>query len=221
MTTRGGYRVYQEGINLDRLLTRMVPGEVLSGTTYRYTERDSSLGGINGPGEYFPDGDTWYLHVMDSDGDSLPAADSLTVGDAVTIMGAEGYNHLAVLASYGQALNPLGQPLGNVMRMELAEAAPTLPIEHEVVITLPTGVMSASMEEEQGVWCALRDFTGRDQLSIGQGSSFTLADTRVLVRADGTWDVGDTFTLDGQGYTVRGIARVGGRRQYLELLARG
>ena len=216
-TIRGGY----EGLSLGRLLTRMVPGEVLSGTTYRYTERDSSLGGINGQGEYFPDGDTWYMHVMDSDGDSLPAADALTVGDAVTIMGAEGYNHLAVLASYGQALNPLGQPLGNVMRMELAEAPPTLPIEHEVVITLPVGGMSAGAEVEQRVWCALRDFTGRDQITVADHAFFTLADTRVIVRDDGTWNVMDTFTLDGQSLTVRGIARVGGRRQYLELLSRG
>ena len=218
-TIRGGY----EGLSLDRLLTRTVllPGMVPAGTTYRYTERDSSLGGINGQGEYFPDGDTWYMHVMDSDGDSLPAADSLTVGDAVTIMGAEGYNHSTVLTAYGPALNPLGQPLAGVMTMTFGTHPPTLPTAPEVVITLPTGGMSAPTEGEQRVWCSLRDFTGRDQINIGEGSHFTLADTRVLVRADGTWDVGDTFTLDGQGYTVRGIARVGGRRQYLELLARG
>ena len=217
MTTRG----YE--VNLDRLLTRTVllPGMVLSGTAYRYTERDSSTGGMNGPGEYFPDGVNWFMHVMDSDGLTLPAADSLTVGDAVTIVGAEFFNHTTTLVAYEKALNAFGQVLPNVIVMELASAPPALPVAHEVVITLPTGGMSAPMEGEQKVWCGLRDFTGRDQLNIGEGSNFTLSDTRVLVRADGSWDVGDTFTLDGQGYTVRGIARVGWRRQYLELLSRG
>ena len=102
MITRGGYG----GISLDRLLTRMVAGEVLTGTTYRYTDRVSSIGDINGQGQYFPDGDTWYLRFVDSDGDSLPAGGSLTVGDAVTIMGAEGYNHTTTLTVYNVALNP-------------------------------------------------------------------------------------------------------------------
>ena len=70
------------------------------------------------------------------------------------------------------------------------------------------------MEGEQKVWCGLRDFTGRDQINIAPGQFFELSDTRIIVRADGTWDVGDS-------YTVRGIARVGGRKQYLELLSRG
>ena len=216
MTTGRAYEV-----NLDRLLTRRVsnPGMVLSGTAYRYTERDGSVTGINGPGEYFPDGVNWFMHVMDSDGLTLPAADSLTVGDAVTIVGAEFFNHTTTLVAYEQAQNAFGQVLPSVIVMELA-SAPELPVAPEVVITLPTGGMSAPMEGEQKVWCGLRDFTGRDQLNIGDGSNFTLSDTRVLVRADGSWDVGDTFTLDGQGYTVRGISRVGGRKQYLELLSR-
>ena len=209
-------------VNLDRLLIRTVllPGMVLSGTAYRYTERNISVGGIGGPGEYFPDGVNWFMHVMDADGLTLPAADSLTEGDAVTIMGAEFFNHATTLVAYEQARNAFSQFLPNVIVMELASAPPTLPAAHEVVITLPTGGMSAPIEGEQKVWCGLRDFTGRDQINIGEGSHFTLADTRVIVRADGSWDVGDTFTLDGQGYTVRGISRVGGRKQYLELLSR-
>ena len=222
-TRRGGYEVPTPGINLDRLLTRtvLIPGMVLAGTTYRYTERDSSFGDINGQGEYFPDGDTWYMHVRDADGDSLPAADSLSVGDEVTITGAEGYNHTTTLAAYGLALNPLGQPLADVMKMTLGTHTPTLPTAPEVVITLPTGGMSAPMEGEQKVWCALRDFTGRDQINISDHAFFALGDTRVIVRADDSWTVMDTFTLDGVDYTVRGIARVGGRKQYLELLSRG
>ena len=217
MTTRG----YE--VNLDRLLTRVVsiPGMELPGATYRYTERDTSTGGINGPGEYYPNGVNWFMHVTDADGLILPMADSLTVGDVVTIVGAEFFNHVTTLVAYEQALNPFGQLLPNIIVMEIASAPTALPTAPEVVITLPTGGISAPTEGQQEVWCGLRDFTGRDQINIGEGSHFTLADTRVLVRADGSWDVGDTFTLDGQRLTVRGIARVGGRRQYLELLSRG
>ena len=217
MTTRA----YE--VNLDRLLTRQVsiPGMVLPGATYRYTERDTSVGGINGPGEYYPDGVNWFMHVTDADGLTLPAVDSLTLGDAVTIVGAEFFNHVTTLVAYEQARNAFGQLLPNVIVMEIASAPPALPVAHEVVITLPTGGMSAPTEGEQKVWCGLRDFTGRDQLNIAPGQFFELGDTRVLVRADGSWDVGDTFTLDGDSYTVRGIARVGGRKQYLELLSRG
>ena len=208
-------------VNLDRLLTRRVllPGMVLPDATYRYTERDGSVSGINGQGEYFPSGVNWFMHIMDAEGLTLPAADSLTVGDAVTIMGDGGYTFNTTLVAYEQARNFFGQFLPSVIVMELA-SAPELPAAAEVIITLPTGGTSAPTEGDQKVWCGLRDFTGRDQINIGEGSFFTLADTRVIVRADGTWTTGDDFTLDGQGYTVRGIARVGGRRQYLELLAR-
>ena len=210
-------------VNLDRLLTRQVsiPGTLLPGATYRYTERDTSVGGINGPGEYYPDGVNWFMHVTDADGLTLPAVDSLTLGDAVTIVGAEFFNHATTLVAYEQARNAFGQVLPNIIVMELASAPTALPAAPEVVITLPTGGISAPTEGEQKVWAGIRDFTGRDQLNIGDGSNFSLSDTRVLVRADGSWDVGDTFTLDGQRLTVRGIARVGGRRQYLELLSRG
>ena len=58
-----------------------------------------------------------------------------------------------------------------------------------------------------------QDFTGRDQINIGEGSHFALADTRVLVA--GRWLMGpwvkDLHPRPGQRLTVRGIARVGGR----------
>ena len=92
--TTAGYEV-----NLDRLLTRVVdiPGMVLPGTTYRYTERDIDVGSISGQGEYFLDGLNWYLHIMDADGLSLPASDSLTEGEDVTITGAGGYTFTSTL----------------------------------------------------------------------------------------------------------------------------
>ena len=61
---------------------------------------------------------------------------------------------------------------------------------------------------------------GRDHLNIGDGSNFQLADTRIIVRAEGSWEVGDTFTLEGQRYVVRGVSQLG-RSRFLELLARG
>ena len=104
--------------------------------------------------------------------------------------------------------------------MTLAEVPPTLPAAPEVVINLPTGGESAGETVEQKVWCAIRDFTGRDQIVAGASFLFTEGDTRVIVRADDSWAVMDTFTLEGVEYEVRGIARVGGRKQYLELLSR-
>ena len=73
---------------------------------------------------------------------------------------------------------------------------------------------------EVKVWAARRDFTSRDQLNIAPGQFFELSDTRVIVRAEGpAWDVGDTFTLEGESYTVRGVSQLG-RSRHLELLAR-
>ncbi len=140
MTTGRAYE-----FNLDRLLTRVVsiPGMVLPGTVYRYTERDIDVGGINAQGEYFPDGVDWYLHIMDADGLTLPAADSLTVGEDVTIMGAEGYTFTTTLVVYEQGRNAFGQFLPTVIRMELASSAPALPVDPEVTFRLPTGGMSA------------------------------------------------------------------------------
>ena len=71
------------------------------------------------------------------------------------------------------------------------------------------------------VWCARRDFTSRDQLNIGDGSNFELTDTRIIVRAEGpAWEVNDTFSMEGERYTVRGVAQLG-RSRHLELLVRG
>ena len=73
---------------------------------------------------------------------------------------------------------------------------------------------------EVKVWAARRDFASRDQINIGDGSFFELSDTRIIVRVEGpAWDVGDTFTLEGESYTVRGVSQLG-RSRYLELLAR-
>ena len=49
---------------------------------------------------------------------------------------------------------------------------------------------------------------------------FELSDTRVVVRAElGAWNVLDTFDLEGERYTIRGVSQIG-RSRYLELLAR-
>ena len=109
-------------------------------------------------------------------------------------------------------------PLGILLTFDATLPAPGTALTVRVA---SGGTQTTTSTTEQRVWCALRDFTGRDQINVSDHAFFTLADTRVLVRDDGTWNVMDTFTLDGQGYTVRGIARVGGRRQYLELLSRG
>ena len=95
-----------------------------------------------------------------------------------------------IIKGASPGLNPLGQPL-----------PPTSSTE----VTL---------------WAGRRDFASKDQLNIGDGSFFELSDTRIIVRAEGlVWEVGDTFTLEGERYTVRGVSQLG-RSRHLELLAR-
>ena len=74
---------------------------------------------------------------------------------------------------------------------------------------------------EVKVWAARRDFTSRDQLNITPGQLFELSDSRFIVRAEGpAWAVNDTFTLEGDTFTVRGVNELLGRSRFLELLAR-
>ena len=90
-----------------------------------------------------------------------------------------------------------------------------------LTVTIATGgTMTVTQTAMRSIWCQRRDFRPRDQLSIGDGAHFELSDTRFIVRADGpAWDVGDTFTFEGESFTVRGVSEIG-RRRWFELLAR-
>ena len=151
---------------------------------------------------------------------ALPMAGSLTLDDtSIVHIVAGSYNLATTLLVYNIGINPLGTGLPNTRRLDLA-VAPAIP-SHDFTIALPTGAEPTVITGTKQVWCTRLDFRGRDQINIGAGSNFTLADTRIIVRNDGTWAAMDTFTLDGVSYSVRGVAKIGGRGQYLELLARG
>ena len=215
MTTRG----YE--VNLDRLLTRehTVEVEVPATTTYAYDAQELSGGNRIDDGEWRRDSDTELaIGLNDSNGLSFPDDLSIpTSGVEVSWDGAAAT--ILTITALDILRDPLSFiPLGILLTFDATLPAPGTALTVRVA---SGGTQTTTSTTEQKVWCGLRDFTGRDQLHIAPGLLFELSDTRVLVRADGTWDVGDTFTLDGQGYTVRGIARVGGRRQYLEMLARG
>ena len=162
-----------------------------------------------------------WLYETDADGVDIPEGDPITLDSTsmVVFTGDGGYTFTTVLTGYTGARDPVtAHPIAETQRLTLHND-PQLPSSGAITVTLPTGGLGPDVTVQQEVWCALRDFTGRDQLNIGEGSNFTLADTRVLVRADGTWDVGDTFTLEGESYTVRGVRQLG-RSRHLELLAR-
>ena len=218
MTTKG-----YDG-RLDRLLTRSitVPGELTPNAVFTFNSMRSSVGGIDACGQWFLDGVNLVLWDSDAAGNMLPMGGSLTLDDMsmVTLTAEGGYTVTAVLVDYVQARDPFTfQPLANHLLLTLS-AASALPAGESFTITLPTGGQAPNVTVEQRVWCNRRDFTGRDQINIAPGQFFELSDTRIIVRADGSWDVGDTFTLESDSYTVRGVARVGGREQYLELLSR-
>ena len=215
MTTRG----YE--VNLDRLLTRehTVEVEVPATTTYAYDAQELSGGNRIDDGEWRRDSDTELaIGLNDSNGLSFPDDLSIpTSGVEVSWDGATAT--ILTITALDILRDPLSFiPLGILLTFDATLPAPGTALTVRVA---SGGTQTTTSTTEQRVWCALRDFTGRDQITVADHAFFTLADTRVIVRDDGTWNVMDTFTLDGQSLTVRGIANVGGRRQYLELLSRG
>ena len=85
----------------------------------------------------------------------------------------------------------------------------------------PLGTPLPGPVTEIKVWAARRDFRARDQLNIGPGQFFELSDSRFIVRAEGpAWAVNDTFTFEGDTFTVRGVNELQGRSRFLELLVR-
>ena len=213
MTARG-YEAH-----LDRLLTRehTVEIEVPATTTYAYDTQELQTGDRVSDGAWRRDSDTELaIGLNDSNGLSFPDLTLPTSG--VEVAWDDATATILTITDMVLLRNPFGLPLGIRLTFNATLPAPGTALAIRVS---SGGTRTITSTTEQKVWCGLRDFTGRDQINIsGSGSFFELSDTRVIVRADGTWDVGDEFTLDGDSYNVRGIARIGGRRQYLELLSR-
>ena len=202
---------------LDRLLTRQtsIPGPPVVDPVFRFDAKESAMN-VRAAGRWAIDGANLFVYDHDADGLPLPLAIALDAESMVEITSGE-YFFTTTLLRYNVALNPLGQPLPNTRRLEMG-SEPTLPVAF--TISLPTGAEPTTIIGTKQVWCTRLDFRGRDQIQIAPGQFFDLSDTRIIVRADGTWDVGDTFTLAGESYTVRGVAEIGGRGRHLELLAR-
>ena len=206
---------------LDRLLTRQtsIPGPVVD-TTYRFNSKELSVTEVIAAGRWAIDGVELYLYQEDADGLLLPVGDSLTPDDEslVTITSGE-YTFTTMLLSFETARNINHTPLTNRRHLTLA-MAPTIP-QPEFTISLPIAGQPTIITSTKQVWCTRLDFRGRDQINITAfGATFTLGDTRIIVRNDGTWKPFDVFSLDGAGYNVRGVSEIGGRKQYLELVAR-
>ena len=215
MTTRA----YQ--VNLDRLLTRehTVEVEVPATTTYAYDAQELSGGNRIDDGEWRRDSDTELaIGLNDSNGLSFP--DDLSLPASGVEVAWDGATATILTVT---ALETLRDPIIFIPLGLLLTFGATIPAPGTALaIRVPSGgTQTTTSTTEQKVWCQLRDFTGRDQINSGGGFNYSLEDTRVIVRADGSWAVMDTFNLEGQDYTVRGIASVGGRRQYYELLSRG
>ena len=212
MTTRG----YE--VNLDRLLTRehTVEIEVPATTTYAYDTQELQTGDRVSDGAWRRDSDTELaIGLNDSNGLSFPDLTLPTNG--VEVAWDDATATILNVTDMVLLRNPFGLPLGILLTFDATLPAPGTAL----AIRVPSGgTRTITSTTEQKVWCQLRDFTGRDQINSGGGFHYSLEDTRVIVRADGSWSVMDTFDLDGDRYTVRGIAQVGGRRQYLELLSR-
>ena len=206
---------------LDRLLSRetSIPGPTVD-TTYRFNGKASGITNVDAVGRWFLDGVNLYVYEEDADGVALPVGGSLTLVDtSIVHIVAGSYNLATPLLAYQAGLNPLGQALPDTRRLELA-MSPAI-VGGDFTISIPTGQEQTTIMGTKKVWCTRLDFRGRDQINITNFANFTLADTRIIVRNDGSWDTMDTFTLDGDTFTVRGVAKVGGRGRFLELLARG
>ena len=107
-----------------------------------------------------------------------------------------------------------------------AYAAPRLDrlVEHSYTAAStardPYGAPLPGPRVTRRVWCSYRPFTSRQQLQVGDSGLISLQDARFIVRADGAWSTGDTFTFQGGSWTVEGIAEIVGRERFLELVAR-
>ena len=206
---------------LDRMLSReaSIPGPDVVDPTYRFNSKVTSVTGLDAVGKWFLDGVNLYVYREDADAVALPMGGSLTLEDtSIVHIVAGSYNLATTLLAYQVGLNPLHIALPDTRHLELA-MAPAI-VGSDFTISLPTGAVQTTIMGTKKVWCTRLDFRGRDQINIGAGSNFTLADTRIIVRNDGTWDTMDTFTFEGNNYTVRGVAKIGGRGRFLELQAR-
>ena len=90
----------------------------------------------------------------------------------------------------------------------------------ELTLSIQAG-QNVEVETRRKIWAARRDYFGRDQLTVGEGGTFVIGDTRFLVRNLPGLEIaiGTSLTDDeGESRTVTSIARLG--RGFLELLAR-
>ena len=209
---------------LDRLLTRQasIPGPVVD-SPYRFATKETGIAAVAqvmAAGRWAIDSADLYLYQEDADGLSLPVGGSLPLDDTTMVtITAGAYTFTTVLLSYETLRDPIGGfPLSDRRHLTLA-MVPTIP-GTEITITLPIGSAPTIITGTQQVWCTRLDFRGRDQINIVPYGVFTLADSRIIVRNDGSWSTMDVFELEGASFNVRGIAEIGGRKQYLELLVR-
>ena len=175
MTTRG----YE--VNLDRLLTRQhtVEVEVPATTTYAYDAQELSGGNRIDDGEWRRDSDTELaIGLNDSNGLSFP--DDLTLPASGVEVSWDGAAATILTVTALEILRDpiIFIPLGIRLTFNATLPAPGTAL----AIRVPSGgTQTTTSTTEQKVWCGLRDFTGRDQINIGEGSHFTLVVQRFCI----------------------------------------
>ena len=187
MTTRA----YQ--VNLDRLLTRehTVEVEVPATTTYAYDAQELTGGNRIDDGEWRRDSDTELaIGLNDSNGLSFP--DDLTLPASGVEVSWDGAAATILTIT---ALGILRDPLTFISLGILLTFDATLPAPGTALtIRVPSGgTQTTSSTTEQKVWCGLMDFTGRDQINIGEGSHLKIPASLCGRMAHGPSWIGSTL----------------------------
>ena len=113
-----------------------------------------------------------------------------------------------------------GQPLSYRLSYSGPELVGSSDDGSELALSVQAG-QHVEVETRRKIWAARRDYFGREQLTVGEGGTFKIGDTRFLVRNLPGLDIEIGTTLfddEGERRTVTSIARLG--RGFMELLAR-
>ena len=205
---------------LDRLLQREVETSIEVPATMAYAFNSLYEGG----GDNLDDG-TWLrrsdtelgIGLADSDGVDFPTDLILPATGVMVSWDGAAASILTITALVIVRVGFSNQPVS--LRITFGSTLPSAGTSLSLTVTTG-GTKTTTQTVTRSVWCARHDFSARDQLNIAPGQFFELSDRRFVVRFEGpSWDVGDTFTFEGESYTVRGVSQLG-RSRHLELLAR-
>ena len=206
---------------LDRLIRREVTSmvEVAGLTTFAYDAEYIGGGDHLDNGTWRRDSDTELaLALNDTNGLAFPDDPTLPLTGVEVAFGGAAATTLTLTALEVKRAGFTFQPLSLLLTFDgpLPAAGTALTIAVQ-----SGGTQTVEVTTIRPVWCARRDYRGRDFLQVSEtGGLISQTSTRFIVRAEGpAWDTGDVFVDDkGATQTVQGIGEVGGRGRWLELL---